>query len=283
MTRHPPPATRHRPVLMGILNTTPDSFSDGGRFLKPDAAVRRGLQMEREGAAIIDIGAESTRPGSKAVSPKEQLRRLLPVLRGIRKRSKITISIDTQSALVASACLEEGADIINDVSALQQDRRMLKLLARCACPVIIMHMLGTPRTMQKDPRYKEVVRDILAFFRERLRACGEAGISSSRVIVDPGIGFGKTLEHNLEILRRLDEFQALKRPIMIGVSRKSFLGRITGEDNPSGRVTASVAAGLAAVSKGASILRVHDVKEHADALGIWAALNSAKQEPSTVL
>jgi len=264
---------------MGILNTTPDSFSDGGRFLNTDAAIRRGLQMEREGASIIDIGAESTRPGSKPVAPQEQLKRLLPVLRGIRKRSRVQISIDTQSAEVARVCLAEGAEIINDVSAGRADRAMLKLVAAQRCRVILMHMQGSPGTMQKEPRYNDVVADVIAFFRERLAACERAGVEAERVILDPGIGFGKTFEHNLELLRRAGEFSPLKRPVMIGLSRKSFLGRITGEVNAARRVTASVTAGLSAVASGVAILRVHDVKEHAAALRVWAAVHkSARQD-----
>lgn len=258
---------------MAVLNVTPDSFSDGGKFLDPQAAVRRALEMIDQGADLIDMGAESTRPGSRSVSAREQLRRLIPVLRAVRARSEIPISIDTQSAKVAAACLSEGATIINDISALRKDRAMAKVLAKAGCGVILMHMQGTPQTMQKRPHYKNVVREITAFFRERLKACDSAGIDRERVWLDPGIGFGKTLEHNLTILRNLESFVSLKRPLVVGVSRKGFLGKLTGEDVPERRVTASVVAGVIAAARGASVLRVHDVAEHRAGLQIMNVWN----------
>jgi dihydropteroate synthase len=267
-------ATNARAQLMGILNITPDSFSDAGRYLDPHAAVDRALQMAAEGADIIDMGAESTRPGSAAVSPHEQIERLVPVLKAFRRKSALPVSIDTQSALVAEACLDEGASIINDISALRHDASLASLVARRDCKLILMHMQGTPATMQQKPRYEDVVAEIIAFLRERLKACAAAGIPAARVMIDPGIGFGKTIEHNLDILRRLPEFTVLKRPIVIGVSRKSFLGRLTGEDVPERRVAASIAAGLLAVQNGAAILRVHDVAEHKAALKVAEALIS---------
>ena len=247
---------------MGVLNVTSDSFSDGGKFLDPRAAVSRALQMIDEGADLIDMGAESTRPGSRGVSAVEQLRRLVPVLRALRARSEIPLSIDTQSAKVAEVCLAEGATLINDISALRKDRAMAKVLAKSTCGVILMHMQGTPRTMQKNPRYKNVVREITAFFRERLAACEASGIDRSRIWLDPGIGFGKSLEHNLTILKNLESFAVLKRPLVIGVSRKGFLGSLTGETIAERRVTASVVAGILAVQRGANVLRVHDVAEN---------------------
>jgi dihydropteroate synthase len=260
------------PLVMGILNVTPDSFSDGGDHFSHDAAVGHALNMIAEGADIIDMGAESTRPGSRGVPPSEQLRRLLPVLKAFRKQSTLPVSIDTCSAPVAEACLDEGANIINDISALRRDPRMARVVARRCCGIILMHMQGTPETMQQDPQYRDVVAEIIRFLRGRLAACAAAGIRKAQVMIDPGIGFGKTLEHNLAILQRLDELTALNRPLVVGVSRKSFLGLLTGEKAPERRVAASVAAGLLAAWKGAAILRVHDVAEHRAALRVLNAI-----------
>lgn len=276
-------------LVMGILNVTPDSFSDGGKYLARAAAVERALQIDEQGAAIIDIGAESTRPGSRPVPAAEQLHRLLPVLKAIRKRSRLAVSIDTQSAAVAEACLAEGARIVNDVSALRADPAMPALLARSRCKVVLMHMQGSPRTMQKNPRYSSpaptrrgkraalpaVVAEILRFFRERLRAAAREGIAAERVWLDPGIGFGKATRHNLAILRHLEVFAALGRPLLIGASRKRFLGELTGEPVPERRVAASVAVALAAVQRGASIVRVHDVAETVAALKVFRAVGGA--------
>lgn len=264
-----PPA---RAQLMAVLNVTPDSFSDGGKYLRPQAAVQRALELQAEGADSLDLGAESTRPGSRGVPAREQLRRLLPVLKAFRKQSALPVSIDTRSALVAEACLDEGAGCINDVSALRHDPRLAQVVARRRCGLILMHMRGTPGTMQRNPRYDDVVAEIIRFLRERLEACAAAGISAAQVRIDPGIGFGKTLEHNLEILRRLRELTVLRRPLVVGVSRKSFLGRLTGEEVPERRVAASVAAGLLAVRNGAAVLRVHDVAAHRAALQVTAAI-----------
>ncbi len=259
---------------MGILNLTPDSFSDGGRFKDVQEAIDCALQMTADGAAFIDIGAESTRPGSTAVAPKEQLARMLPVLKGLRAKTAAEISIDTRSAEVAEACLDEGANIVNDVSALRHDSAMADLLAKRNCGVILMHMLGTPETMQDNPVYENVIGDILTFFKSRLAACERAGIAPPRVWLDPGIGFGKTFEHNLEIVRRFDAFGALNRPVVAGVSRKGFLGRLSGESDPSRRDEASIAAGLFLARKGAAILRVHDVAGHVSALKVMESLES---------
>jgi dihydropteroate synthase len=267
--------TFDRPYLLGILNVTPDSFSDGGRFLHPEAAVAHAMGMVMDGAAALDLGAESSRPGSRGVSARTQKARLLPVLKRLRKTPplrRVPISIDTQSAEVFRACLGEGADLLNDISALRHDRGMARLIARANCPVILMHMLGTPQTMQDDPRYGDVIDDVDAFFRTRLHVALEAGIAPTRVLLDPGIGFGKTLENNCELLSRLHEFRALGRPLVVGASRKSFLGRLTGETLASRRVQASVTAGVLAMQNGAAILRVHDVGEHAAALRIANAL-----------
>lgn len=266
--------------LMGILNVTPDSFSDGGKFFYAEEAVERALQMQAEGAQIIDMGAESTRPGSAGVAAFEQMRRLIPVLKAFRKKSRLTVSIDTQSSAVATACLLEGADMINDISALRTDKMMLRTLAGRPCKIVLMHMQGTPATMQADPTYGDVVAEIIAFFKERLAACAAAGIESKRIWLDPGIGFGKTVEHNLEILRRLGEFQILECPLLVGLSRKGFLGKITGESDPAKRLVASVTAGLLAALSGADVLRVHDVAEHAAALRVAGAVRtgSAKEK-----
>ena len=263
--------------LMGILNVTPDSFSDGGKFLSVDAAVERAKQMVADGADIIDMGAESTRPGSKGVSDADQLKRLLPVLRNFRKSLATKISIDTQSAAVAAACLGEGADMINDISAGRHDPGMLPMLSGSRCEIVLMHMKGTPRTMQKQPRYKDVVREIISFFEKRIVAFAEAGIPAERLLIDPGIGFGKTIDHNIEILQRLNEFTSLHCPIVFGASRKSFLGQLTQEPVAEKRVVASVAAGLLAVERGADILRVHDVAEHRAALQVAQAVLKPKR------
>ncbi|MCY3021311.1 MAG: dihydropteroate synthase [Planctomycetota bacterium] len=258
--------------LMGVLNVTPDSFSDGGKYLEPQAAVEHALRLAAEGADIMDMGAESSRPGSAPVPPDEQLSRLLPVLKAFRRQSRLPVSIDTRSAHVAHACLDEGASIINDISALTHDPRLRRVVARAECDVILMHMQGTPATMQQHPHYEDVVAEVIAFLRSRIRACASAGIRGEHVMVDPGIGFGKALEDNLAILRRLREFAVLKRPLVVGVSRKSFLGTLTDEPVPERRVAASVAAGLWAVQQGAAILRVHDVAEHRTALRVAQAL-----------
>jgi dihydropteroate synthase len=231
--------------------------------------------MVADGADALDLGAESSRPGSRGVPARLQKARLLPVLKRLRRERalrRVPLSIDTQSAEVFRACLGEGADLLNDISALRKDRAMPKLVARAACPVILMHMLGTPRSMQKDPRYEDVVDELDLFFRRCIHAAQDAGIMPTSILLDPGIGFGKTLEHNCEILRRLEEFKALDRPLVVVVSRKRFLGLLTGEETPARRVIASVAAGILAVRSGAAILRVHDVAEHVQALKVAAAL-----------
>jgi len=258
--------------IMGILNVTPDSFSDGGQFTDPQRAVDHALKMVASGASILDLGAESTRPGSTGTAPAEQLARILPVLKILRSKTQIEISIDTQSAVVAEACLSEGADIINDISALYADPEMIRVLSQHkTCRVVVMHMLGTPATMQIAPAYADVVGDILRFFEERLSICERAGINRERIWIDPGFGFGKTFEHNLEIVRRFETFRVLKCPLVAGVSRKGFLGRLTSESTPSQRDAASIAAGLFLARKGADILRVHDVAGHTAALNVFDA------------
>jgi dihydropteroate synthase len=262
--RPPLEARFPRPSVMGIVNVTPDSFSDGGVNFRPEAAVTTARRMVDEGAAIVDVGGESTRPGAEPVSLDEELRRVVPVLEAI---TDLPVSIDTAKAEVASRALELGAELVNDVTALRGDERMAETLARADAYVCLMHMRGEPRTMQAEPRYDDVVSDVAAFLEERLRVAVDAGIREDRTCLDPGIGFGKTVEHNFELVRRLDEICALGRPVVIGFSRKSSLGRILGDPQATtGPLSASIAAAVAAYERGATILRVHDVREHVEAL-----------------
>ena len=259
-------------VVMGIVNVTPDSFSDGGRFLDPERAVAHGVALEGEGAAILDIGGESTRPGAKPVSPQAELERVIPVIEGLRAAGvDAAISVDTSKAAVAAAAIEAGAEIVNDVTALRGDPEMAGLIAsRDDVRCVLTHMLGKPRTMQDDPRYGDVVAEVAAFLGERLRTAVARGIAAERVWLDPGIGFGKTVAHNLELLRRLSELSALGRPLVLGASRKSFLGAITGRDFGE-RGAATVAANVLGFQGGARIFRVHDVAQTRDALLVTAA------------
>jgi dihydropteroate synthase len=256
---------------MGVVNVTPDSFSDAGAFLDPEAAIAHGLRLAAEGADLLDVGGESTRPGAEPVSAEEELRRVLPVIAGIRDRDTgVRISVDTSKAVVAGAALDAGADYVNDVTALRGDPDMAPLVAERCADVCLMHMLGTPRTMQADPRYDDVVADVVAFLGDRVEAAVTAGIARERIEVDPGIGFGKTLEHNLELLQRLDELGALGLPILLGTSRKAFLGRITGRE-VTDRVPATLATLVIGLERGATTFRVHDVAPARDALAVAAA------------
>jgi dihydropteroate synthase len=265
--------------VMGIVNVTPDSFSDGGRFFEAEAAIEQGNRLAAEGAAILDIGGESTRPGAEPVGVDEELRRVVPVIEGLAGACA-RLSIDTSKAQVAAAALDAGASIVNDVTALRGDPAMAALVARRGCEVCLMHMLGEPRTMQRDPVYDDVVADVRAFLQERLRFAVAAGIAEERIWLDPGIGFGKTIDHNLELLRRLSELVALGRPVVVGTSRKSFLGRITGR--PTGeRVAGTIATNVLALAAGASVFRVHDVAEAADALAVAAATLRGSWTPAT--
>src|SRR5215218_11246176 len=254
---------------MGVVNVTPDSFSDGGLYLDPEAAVAHGRELAEAGAEILDVGGESTRPGAEPVGEEEELRRVAPVIRGL-SGSQSRISVDTSKASVAAAALDAGAEIVNDVTALRGDPEMGSLCAERGATVVLMHMLGEPRTMQEDPRYDDVVADVKAFLAERLEAAVAAGIDEERVWLDPGIGFGKTLEHNLELLRRLGEIAAIGRPVVLGTSRKSFLGRITGRD-VAGRVHGTVATCVLGYERGARVFRVHDVAAVHDGLSVAAA------------
>jgi len=243
---------------MGILNITPDSFSDGGLYLDSKAAIDHGLKMVDEGADIIDIGGESTRPGSDPTPGDVELKRILPVISGIKKSSGILISVDTQKSEVARAAIEEGADIINDISALRNDPEMLGLVAEKNTPVILMHMKGTPKTMQVKPHYEDVLSEIIAFFEERISHAVDNGLARDKIIIDPGIGFGKRLQDNLMLIRNLHWFNTLDQPILIGISRKSFIGKILGLPSTD-RVEGSIASAVISILKGAHILRVHDV------------------------
>jgi dihydropteroate synthase len=260
-----------RTYVMGILNVTPDSFSDGGRFLAPPAALDHAIAMVEQGADFIDVGAESTRPGSRAVPAKEQLARLLPVLRAVKKRAKVPVSVDTTSATVAQGALREGADVVNDVSALTGDRRMAAVVARAGVPCILMHMKGRPRTMQRNPEYSDLMSEVVGFLAAALGRGEQAGIERRQMLVDPGIGFGKTAAHNLEILRRLAELRSLGAPVVVGPSRKRFIGAVS--DAPPGeRLEGTIAACVLAAANGANVLRVHDVKPVVKALKLADAI-----------
>jgi dihydropteroate synthase len=256
--------------VMGIVNVTPDSFSDGGLWLDHGDAIAHGRELVDEGAAILDIGGESTRPGAEPVDADEERRRVLPVVEGLHDAGA-QLSIDTTKRVVAQAALDAGATFVNDVSALRFDPELAGLCAERGCDVCLMHMLGEPRTMQHDPRYDDVVSDVKAFLEERLAFAVREGIAEERVLLDPGIGFGKTVEHNLELLRRLDELVALGRPIVIGTSRKAFLGRLTGRAVPAERVAGTVAANVLALERGATVFRVHDVAQTVEALKVATA------------
>jgi dihydropteroate synthase len=277
-TRDAPPFT-----LMGVVNVTPDSFSDGGRFLAPEAAVAQGLCLEAEGAAILDIGGESTRPGAPPVSAEAEMARVLPVIQGlIDAGTTARISVDTSKAMVARAALQAGATMVNDVTGLR-DPEMAAVVAETGAECCLMHMLGDPRTMQADPRYDDVVAEVKAYLAERLEFALSQGIPPERILLDPGIGFGKTVEHNLELLARLEEIAQLGRPVLVGTSRKSFLGGLTGRPVEE-RLAGTIASCVVAFEHGASVFRVHEVAPVYDALLVtaatvsrrWPTTNSAK-------
>ena len=259
-----------RPSVMGIVNVTPDSFSDGGMHLDPDTASAAARRMIEEGAAIVDVGGESTRPGHERVSLDEELRRVVPVL---ERLGDVPVSIDTSKAEVARRALELGAELVNDVTALRADPELAGVVADAGAYVCLMHMLGEPRSMQDDPRYDDVVSDVKAFLEERLAFAVAEGVREELVCLDPGIGFGKTPEHNFELVRRLDELAAIGRPLLVGFSRKSSLGKLSGDPGAKvGSTAASVGIAVAAFERGASVLRVHDVREHVEALRAAAAV-----------
>jgi dihydropteroate synthase len=270
-----------RPLIMGVLNVTPDSFADGGRWLDPDAALARARALHEAGADIIDVGGESTRPGAAPVGADAELARVVPVIEALARDIDVAIAIDTCKPVVMREAVGAGASMINDVLALRADGA-LEAAAELGVPVCLMHMQGEPRTMQADPRYDDVVADVHRFLADRLLACEFAGIPRQRLLVDPGFGFGKTLEHNLELLRRLERFTDLGVPVLAGLSRKSMIGALTGRAIED-RVAGSVAAALIAVQRGAAIVRVHDVAPTRDALAVWAAVadRPAAAAPST--
>ena len=261
------------PLIMGVLNITPDSFSDGGRYSNPEDAVDQALRMVSEGASIIDIGGESTRPGAKPVSLDQELSRVIPVIEAIRKRSNAVLSIDTSKPQVMAQAIAAGANIINDVYALRQPGA-IEMAALLQVPVCLMHMQSKPQTMQIKPDYDNVIDEVKGFFDERINACVSQGIMRDNIILDPGFGFGKNLQHNLTLLSRLNEFSSYKLPILAGLSRKSMLGALLDKD-VGDRAAASVTAALLAVIKGALIVRVHDVAETAEALTIYQAVKNA--------
>lgn len=265
-----------RTLVMGILNVTPDSFSDGGRYLDPDAAIARGRELFAQGADLVDLGAESTRPGAAAVPPAEQVRRLEPVLRALARESGAVLSVDTRSAEVAAAALALGAHAINDVSGLG-DPDMAATVAPSGAGLVLMHMRGTPETMQSDLRYDDVVAEVAAFLGRRLETAVRAGVAAERVALDPGIGFGKSAEQSLRLLARTDALAALGRPLLVGASRKSFLARLLGDAPPERRLEASLAAASIAALLGARILRVHDVAETHRALRVADAARAARR------
>ena len=264
------------PVLVGILNITPDSFSDGGNFLDPEAAAARAANILDEGARVIDIGGESTRPGSDPVSADEEIRRVVPAIeRLVADRPAAVVSVDTYRAVTAEAALWAGACIVNDVTALRGDPRMVALVVEAGCPVVLMHMKDEPKTMQREPYYEDVVREVRDFLAERAEFAVSAGVKPENVIVDPGIGFGKTLDHNLALLRHLDVIVDLGFPVLVGASRKRFLGTITGVEVASERVFGTVATSVMAYERGATFFRVHDVRANREALAVAEVVRRA--------
>ena len=264
------------PVVVGILNVTPDSFSDGGNFLDPEAAAKHAAFMLDEGAGIVDIGGESTRPGSDPVSQEEEVRRVVPVIeRVLAERPEAVISVDTYRSTTAAAALEAGALVVNDVSALRGDPRMAPVVADAQCPVILMHMQGEPKTMQREPRYEDVVSEVRDFLGSSADRAIAAGVRPENVIVDPGIGFGKTLDHNLALLRNLEAVVGLGFPVLVGASRKRFIGSITGVEEAAERVFGTVATTVISYEKGAALFRVHEVRANREALAVAEAVLNA--------
>jgi dihydropteroate synthase len=258
-------------LVMGVLNVTPDSFSDGGQFFNTDKAIEHGIQMAAEGAAIIDVGGESTRPGSSPVSAKEQIRRVVPVIKTLCEKVDVPISIDTYNFEVATAALEAGAAMINDITALSEER-VGKFAAEYRVPVVLMHIQGTPATMQIEPKYEDVVGEVLEFLFERAKRAEEFGISKDMIFIDPGIGFGKTVEHNLLLLRNIDKFVDSSYRVCVGTSRKNFIGKITGKENPEERIFGTAATVALCAVAGVSIVRVHDVAEMVDVVKVANAV-----------
>ncbi|HET8555536.1 MAG TPA: dihydropteroate synthase [Rhodanobacteraceae bacterium] len=272
------PLALDQPRVVGIINVTPDSFSDGGEHASPEAAVAHGLRMVEAGADMLDVGGESTRPGASDVSAKEEMSRVIPVIERLAREVAVPIAVDTSKPEVMTAAVAAGAGMINDVYALRREGA-LDAAAKTGAAVCLMHMQGEPRNMQTDPHYDDVVGEVHRFLAERVFACEMAGIDKRRVMVDPGFGFGKNLEHNLALLRALDKLRDLAAGIYVGLSRKSMLGAITGREQPADRVSASVAAALVAVQRGAVMVRTHDVAATRDALAVWQAVHAGDPAP----
>ncbi|MEZ5813713.1 MAG: dihydropteroate synthase [Alphaproteobacteria bacterium] len=265
------------PHIMGVVNVTPDSFSDGGKFLNVDRAIEHGLKLVREGAVILDVGGESTRPGAQAVDINEELERIVPVIEGL-KGAASWISVDTRNAKTMEAALKAGASALNDISGLSYDSQSLAVASEAQVPVFLMHMQGDPGSMQKNPIYNNVVVDVYQYLQERIRICETHRIDADMVICDPGIGFGKTLEHNLLLLRNISKFHGLGVPVLLGTSRKSFIGKISGDEPPDERIPGSLASALWGLSQGVQVYRVHDVKETVQAFKVYEAISSADDE-----
>lgn len=280
-TRHGNIDMRRRTALMGILNVTPDSFSDGGRYLEARKAIARGVELAEEGADIIDIGGESTRPGARPLSAPEEIERVVPVVRELRRVISIPLSIDTVKAEVARAALDAGADVVNDISALRFDPAMISLIVEEKVPVVLMHMQGTPRTMQQEPHYQDVMREVKDFLRSRVAFSVERGVAPERIVIDPGIGFGKDLEHNLALIRGISTLTSLAQPVLVGPSRKTFIGKILNV-GPDDRLEGSLAAAVAAALGGAGMIRMHDVKEARRAMALADALRFGSAEKRDV-
>ena len=267
-----------RPRVMGIVNVTPDSFSDGGETLDAGDALTRGRRMLAQGADIIDVGGESTRPGAEPIDAKTEIARVVPVVKGLVEAGAL-ISVDSRHALVMEAGIAAGARIVNDVTALSGDPDSLKLVAESGVSVVLMHMRGDPRTMQMDPRYDDAPREVFDYLKERAAVCEKAGIPRAHIAVDPGIGFGKTVEHNVQILNRLDIYRELGCAVLLGLSRKSFIGKLSRGEPPKARLPGSIAAALAALRQGVRLFRVHDVAETAQAFEVWQAIETGRAGP----
>ncbi len=268
-----------KPLVMGVVNVTPDSFSDGGRFAHREEAVAHGLRLAEEGADILDIGGESTRPGAEPVDAAAELERVIPVIEGLRRDTARAISIDTSKPEVMRAAIDAGASMINDVNGLRSPGAV-EAAADLGVPVCLMHMQGEPRTMQRSPSYRDVLGDVTEFLEQRVAACLAAGMERSALVIDPGFGFGKTLAHNLSLLNGLECLRQMGVPVLAGLSRKSMLGTITGRTRPDERLAASLAAALLAAQRGAAVIRVHDVAQTRDAIAVWLAARSNEQAAS---
>jgi len=271
--------TSHKTLVMGILNVTPDSFSDGGRYLDPKTAVEQGLRMAEEGADIIDIGGESTRPGAQKISLEEELQRVLPVIEQLASKIKLPVSIDTYKSRVAKAALEAGASIVNDISGLNFDPEMARTVSAAKAGLVLMHIKGTPEDMQTDPQYDDLLDEVGSYLKASIKMAAEAGIMHEAIALDPGIGFGKTVEHNLSLIKNLEFFKKFNCPLVVGVSRKSFIGKLNNDIPADQRLPGSLAAALLAVQNGASVIRCHDVRETVQALTIYRAVKTGNLSP----